>query len=376
MPLRRTFCAALLSTVLFSWAIGAQVALGAAPEARVGAPAPVQAGAIDGLIASYKEKGLTDANVLVAKDGAPVFRTSFGLANREWEIPNAPDVEFRISSMTKQFTAMAILQLAEHGKLGLDDPISRFVHDAPPAWRGVTIRHLLTHTSGIPDHTSLPEWGAQTWMARDPEDLIRFLRDRPLDFAPGSKSQYDSAGYVILGFIVQKVSGQSLSDYLSAHVFTPLGMKHTGFVGYQIVPHRASGYEREGEREVLDTWRSGIRNSGAGGIYSTTDDLLTWDQALYEPKRLGLADLRPMFTNYGHGFGFGYVISAQDGHPVWWHNGHGSGFSSAMARYPEDKLTVIVLSNDEGAPVECFSEDLASLYLGSAPVRHGWAKGC
>jgi CubicO group peptidase (beta-lactamase class C family) len=369
---RRTLRAAVITTAL-SWA---PVALAATPEARVGGPAPVQASAIDGLITRYKAKGLTDANVLVAKNGAPVFRISFGLANREWEIPNAPDVEFGIASMTKQFTAMAILQLAEDRKISLDDPISKYVEAAPPAWREITVRHLLTHTSGIPSHTSLPEWSAQTWMDRSPEDLIKFVRDRPLDFAPGTKSRYDNAGYVILGFIVQKVSGQSLSDYLAAHVFTPLGMTHTGFISDKVLPRRASGYERQGRQWLGALWVTAIKESGAGGIYSTTDDLLTWDQALYDPKRLGVADLTPMFTNYGHGFGFGYVISSQDGHRAWWHNGHGSGFSSVMARYPDDKLTVIVLSNDDEAPVECFSEDLAALYLGTAPVRQGWAKGC
>jgi D-alanyl-D-alanine carboxypeptidase len=360
----RSFCAAMFSVALWS-AMGAPLALGATAEARAGVIAPVPAGAIDRLIASYRAKGLEDANVLVASGGVPVFRTSFGLANREWGLPNAPDVEFWIGSMTKQFTALAILQLAAEGKLSLDDPISGFVPSAPPAWRAITIRHLLTHTSGIPNHTSLPEWADQTWIERSPEDLIRFLRDRPLDFQPGAGFHYDNAGYVILGFIVQKVSGQSLSDYLAAHVFTPLGMTHTGFVGDQVLPRRASGYERQGARWLADIWASAIRDSGAGGIYSTTDDLLAWDRALYDPRRLGVTDLAPMFTDHGHGYGFGYVVATQDGHPVWWHNGHVAGFSSVIARYPEEKLTVIVLSNDEGAPVEHFSQDLAALYLGS-----------
>ena len=360
---RGIFRAAMLSTAL-SFAMWAPAVLGAAQETRAGVLAPVHAKAIERLIASYKAKGLTDANVLVARDGAPVLRTSFGLANREWAIPNAPDAEFWIGSMTKQFTALAVLQLAADGKLSLDDPISRFIPAAPPAWREITVRHLLTHTSGIPNHTSLPEWAEQTWMNRSPGDLIRFVQDRPLDFAPGTKFQYDNTGYVILGFIVQRASGQSLSDYLSAHVFAPLGMKHTGFVGDEALPRRASGYEREGGRWLADLWVSPIRDSGAGGLYSTADDLLTWDKALDDPKRLGLTDLKPMFTDYGHGYGLGYVVSNQDGHPVWWHNGHVAGFSSIIARYPEDRVTIIVLSNDEGAPVEHFSQDLAALYLG------------
>jgi CubicO group peptidase (beta-lactamase class C family) len=349
-------CAALFSAAL----MGAPAALGAASGSSV------PASAIERLIASYRAKGLTDADVLVAKGGTPVFRASYGLANREWGIPNAPDVEFWIGSIGKQFTALAVLQLAQAGKLSLDAPISNYIEMAPAAWRDITVRHLLTHTSGIPDHNSLPEWSAQTWVDRNPEDLIRFLRDRPLDFPPGSKFQYDNAGYVVLGVIVQRVSGQSLSDYLSAHVFVPLGMKHTGFVGDRVLPRRASGYERQAERWAADLWVSPIHDSGAGAIYSTTDDLLAWDQALYDPKRLGLTDLKPMFTDYGHGYGFGYVIDKQDGHPLWWHNGHVAGFSSILARYPEDRLTIIVLSNDDGAPIGLLSQDIAGLFLGSS----------
>jgi CubicO group peptidase (beta-lactamase class C family) len=328
--------------------------------------------AVGRLLDSYRAKGLSDGVVLVAWNGVAVFRKAFGQANREWGISNAPDVEFWIGSITKQFTALAILQLAEEGKLSLDDPITKFLDGAPPSWRGITIRHLLTHTSGIPNHTSLPEWGAQTWVERSPEDLISFIRDRPLDFTPGTKFQYDNTGYVILGFIVQKVSGQSLSGYLSAHVFTPLGMKHTGFVGDQVLPRRASGYDHEGTRWLADLWVSAIKDSGAGGIYSTADDLLLWDQALNNPGRLGLRDLKPMFTDYGHGFGFGYVIASENGRPRWWHNGQVAGFSSIISRYPQDGLTVIVLSNDGGAPIGRFSQDLAQVYLGSS-ARTGQA---
>jgi D-alanyl-D-alanine carboxypeptidase len=328
--------------------------------------------AVGRLLDSYRAKGLSDGVVLVAWNGVAVFRKAFGQANREWGISNAPDVEFWIGSITKQFTALAILQLAEEGKLSLDDPITKFLDGAPPSWRGITIRHLLTHTSGIPNHTSLPEWGAQTWVERSPEDLISFIRDRPLDFTPGTKFQYDNTGYVILGFIVQKVGGQSLSGYLSAHVFAPLGMKHTGFVGDQVLPRRASGYDHEGTRWLADLWVSAIKDSGAGGIYSTADDLLLWDQALNNPGRLGLKDLKPMFTDYGHGFGFGYVIASENGHPRWWHNGQVAGFSSIIARYPQDGLTIIVLSNDGAAPIGRFSQDLAQVYLGSS-VRTGQA---
>jgi CubicO group peptidase (beta-lactamase class C family) len=345
----------------------ATVACATSSEARSRVQSPSLVGETEQVLDSYRAKGISDGVVLIAQKGIPVFRKAFGLADREWGIPNAPYVEFGIGSMTKQFTAMAVLQLSAKGKLSLDDPISKFIPTAPPAWQAITIRHLLTHTSGIPDHNSLPDWVKQTWAYRSPDDLIGFLRDRPLDFPPGSKFQYDNAGYVILGSIVQKVTGQSLGDYLKAHVFTPLRMKHTGFIGEEVLPHRASGYEHDGTRWLAEPWMTAVRDSGAGGIYSNADDLLTWDQALYEPSRFGLSDLRPMFTDYGHGYGFGYVIDKQNGHPLWWHNGHGGGFSSIIARYPEDKLTIIVLCNDEGAPIGLLSHALADIYLKLQP---------
>ncbi len=209
----------------------------------------------------------------------------------------------------------------------------------------------------------MPEFDGRTWLYKSAEDVVGLVHDRPLDAAPGASFNYDNTGYVILGLVVQKVSGRSLGDYLSSHIFTPLGMSHTGFVSDQVLPHRATGYVHEGTAWLDTGWMSNVIESGAGGLYSTVDDLLRWDQALYDPKLLGLADLKPMFTDYGHGFGFGYVIGSEGGHRVWWHNGHTDGFGGIMARYPDDKLTIIVLSNDDGAHVEALSRDLAAMLL-------------
>ena len=357
MHRRRTLGGAVMASAMAL----AALAFATATEARAKAPAARATGAIEHVLDSYRTKGVSDAVVLIARDGVPVFRKAFGLANREWGIANAPDAEFRIGSITKQFMALAILQLAEDRKLSLDDPISTFIDGAPPAWSKITVRHLLTHTSGIPDFAALPQ--TEAWVDRSPDDLVRLLRELPLQAAPGARFQYDNAGYVLLGVIAQKVSGQVLGDYLRTHLFTRLGMQHTGFVSDQVIRHRASGYTRDGGAWLAAGWLSQVRQSGAGALYSTVDDLLRWDQALYDPRRVGLADLKPMFTDYGHGYGFGYVIAAQDGHPVWWHNGHTEGFSSIIARYPADRLTIIILSNDDGAPVEKLSHDLAAVWL-------------
>jgi D-alanyl-D-alanine carboxypeptidase len=345
---------------LIACAILALAAPAVAQEKRSASPAQIEA-----LIQSYGAKGLDveDATVLVARDGVPVFRGSVGLANREWGIKSDPEVAYRVGSITKQFVAAAILQLAAAQKLSLDDPISKFVSDSPPAWRMVTIRHLLAHTSGIANFTALPEFDGRTWMYKTGGDVVGLVRDRPLEGVPGAVFSYDNTGYVILGLIVEKASGKTLGDYLSAHIFSPLGMRHTGFVSDQVLPHRATGYIFEGSVWNDTPWMSNVIESGAGGLYSTVDDLLRWDQALYDPKRLQLADLNPMFTDYGHGFGFGYVVGSEGGHRVWWHNGHIGGFGAMLARYPDDRLTIIILSNDDDAHVEALSRDLAALLL-------------
>ncbi len=354
-------------SLLIACAILSLAAPAGAQEKRSASPAQIEA-----LLQSYGAKGLDveDATVLVEKDGVPVFRGSVGLANREWGIKSDPEVTYRIGSITKQFVATAILQLAAAQKLSLDDRISKFLSDSPPAWREITLRHLLVHTSGIANFTALPEFDGRTWMYKTAEDVVRLVRDRPLEGAPGTVFSYDNTGYVILGLIVEKASGKRLGDYLSAQIFGPLGMRHTGFVSDQVLMHRATGYVFEGAAWNDTPWMSNVIESGAGGMYSTVDDLLRWDQALYDPRRLRLTDLTPMFTDYGHGFGYGYVVGSEGGHRVWWHNGHTDGFGAMLARYPDDRLTIIVLSNDDDAHVEGLSQDLAALLLNMPKPSH------
>lgn len=318
-------------------------------------------GTAERLIESYRAKGLTDFDVLVARDGRPVFREAFGFADIEHGGRNSMTTEFRIGSVTKQFTAFAILDLARSGKLRLDDPISRFIDDAPASWRDVTIRHLLGHTSGIPNFTEIPGLADRTNLT--PNDLVAALHDLPLLAPPGSKFAYDNSGYALLGRIVEKASGRSLGAYLSRRVFEPFGMRHTGFVTETMPPGAAHGVSHVGDRWVVAPWMSNIRQSGAGALYSTADDLLTWDRALHGGKLLGRDDLALMFSDRGHGFGFGEVIGKEAGRRVWWHNGHVEGYGAMLARYPDDGLTIVVLTNDDAGPVEKLSRELAALWL-------------
>src|SRR6185312_6823892 len=309
--------------------------------------------------------------VLVARNGVPVFRQAFGLANREWDVPNTPDTKFRIGSITKQFTATAVLQLAEAGKLSIDDPVAKYYSEAPPAWNGITIRHLLTHTSGIPSFTSIPHFfDQQARLDRTPEEIIKLTQDKPLDFAPGTKYLYDNTGYVILGYIIEKVSGERYADYIQHHIFDALGMKSSGYdVSATIIPKRAAGYSRDKDHYTNARFISMTEPYAAGSLYTTVDDMLIWDQAIYAAKLLTPASLRAMFTDHGHGYGFGWVIDKQYGHPHDVHAGWVNGFITRIDRFPEDKLTIVVLSNEDtaGAAVVRICDGLAAMYLGIPP---------
>ena len=346
--------------IVFAAAISADVAFAAAPdsiEARAKA-----------IIQPYVDDHVFSGTVLIAKDGKPVFVQGFGDANYELDVPNTRDTKFRIGSITKQFTATAILQLAEAGKLAIDDPVSKYYRDAPAAWDKITIRHLLTHTSGIPSYTDIPKFfEADSRVARTPEEIIRLTRDKPLQFEPGSKYAYDNSGYILLGYIIEKVSGEIYAEYVQKHIFDALGMKNSGYDSSdKIIPNRAEGYQFDKGQLVNAPFLDMSLPYAAGSLYSTADDLLIWDQALYAGKPLKPASIQQMFADYGNKYGFGWVIDEKFGHKHIWHNGGINGFHTVFSRYPDDKLTIVVLSNFVGAPVERMEGELGGLYLAAA----------
>ncbi|TCS05927.1 serine hydrolase [Caulobacter sp. BK020] len=350
--------------------LGAASLLAAAPPALAAAPAcavPDYARQARELIKPYLEAESFSGSILVAKDGAPVWRESFGAANREWDVANTADTKFRLGSITKQFTATAILQLAEQGKLAVDDPISKHYADAPPTWAKVTLKHLLTHTSGIPSYTGLPKFfETSSKQPLTPDGIIKLTRDMPLEFEPGTKYAYDNTGYILLGYVIEKVSGQAYADYVTEHIFAPLGMKDTGYdVSGVILHHRASGYQPS-----KDGWKNAdyldmTLPYAAGSLYSTTGDLLIWDRALADGKILTPASRQAMFTDYGHEYGFGWRIDTDGGHARVGHGGGINGFSTGIARYPKDGVVAIVLANYMGAPSNGMADNLAGLCVGT-----------
>ena len=306
-------------------------------------------------------------NALVAKDGAVLFERSYGWANLEWKVPHTPDSKFRIGSVTKQFTAAAILLLEERGQLKLDDPVAKFIPDAPEAWKQVTLFHLLTHSSGIPSFTDEPEYLTWKLSPESPAQTIAHIRGKPLEFAPGERHKYSNSGYVLLGWIVEKVSGQSYEAFLRENIFTPLGMTNSGYdSNTAIIPGRASGYVPGPGGLTNAPYTDMHVPHGAGALYSTTGDLLRWTQGLYGGKLLKPASLGKMTTPYKDDYALGLLVHTVNGRKVIEHGGGIEGFNAQVAYYPESKTTVVVLANVNGSAFVELSGKLAAIVFGEA----------
>jgi CubicO group peptidase (beta-lactamase class C family) len=317
--------------------------------------------------------------VLVARGDAILLDNGYGAANLEWNIPNTPQTRFRIGSLTKQFAAAATLLLEERGKLRLNDPVKTYLSDAPAGWDKITLFDLLTQTSGIPDYTDAPDFGDTMRLQRKPQQLIAAVRDKPLDFAPGEKFAYSNSNYVLLAQVIEKTSGVSFQKFVQDNIFTPLGMKDSGFDGAALMERRASPYSRRDGAIVNAAYVDASVQVGGGAICSTTHDLLTWEKALLGGKLLSPDSLKKMLTPFrdargpgvpfkaGYGMGV-YVGTTRDGHREIAHTGSSAGVITMMAAYPDEKLFVILLSNTQTTPFADIVSKLADLGLGKTIV--------
>lgn len=304
-------------------------------------------------------------SVLVAKEGAVIFEQSVGWANVEWKIAHTPATKFRIGSVTKQFTAAAILLLAERGKLTLDDPLSKFIPSAPETWKPVTVRQLLSHTGGVPSFTDIPEYGINKLRPDTPAQSIAPVANKPLEFTPGEQFKYSNSGYVLLGWIVEVVSGQSYETFLRENIFKPLGMSDSGLdSNTAMIPQRASGYV-PGPSGLLNAPYIDMHvPHGAGAIYSTTADLHRWTQGLFGGKLLSAASLEEMITPVKSNYAFGLMVTTTKGRKVISHGGGIEGLNAMLTYYPESKVTVVVLANNNGPAFAPLAEQLAMLAFG------------
>jgi CubicO group peptidase (beta-lactamase class C family) len=304
---------------------------------------------IDRQLSQMTERGEFSGSVLIARDGKILLSKGYGLADRENNIPNTPQTQFCIASVTKPFTAMAVLILQDRGLLDVQDPFCNYYPNCPSAWQGITIHQLLTHTSGIPDYISLPDAMDFALTPMPGEDLIAHFRDLPLDFPPGTSYSYDNSGYILLGEIIERVSGQSYSNFLEENIFDPLGMANT-----TLGPGRenvAVGYDDSSNKPSLPDVHLG---TGAdGSIYSTVEDLFRWDRALYTEILIPQALLDQMFTVHpgtvveegGYGYGYGWEIPPAREYRFYQHTGNTFGYKAYLGRVPDYHITVILLIN-------------------------------
>src|SRR5690242_12562249 len=291
------------------------------------------------VVQSYVAAKQFMGSVLVAKGDQIILSKGYGFANLEWQVPNSPDSKFRLGSVTKQFTAACILILEERGKLKIDDAIKKYMPDAPAAWDKITFFHLLTHTSGIPSFTGFPDYASTEAIATTPEKLVARFRDKPLEFQPGEKWNYSNSGYVLLGYLIERISGQSYEKFVQENIFTPLGMKDSGYDSNSaVIAHRASGYTLTPNGTVNAGFVHMSIPFSAGALYSTTEDLLRWEQGLFGGKVLSAASLQKMTTPFKSDYAFGLQVRTVSGHKVIDHGGGIEGFNTELAYYPDDKL--------------------------------------
>lgn len=330
---------------------------------------------LEQIIQPYVQNKTFMGTVLVARDGQVILSKGYGSANLEWDIPNAPSTKFRLGSLTKQFTAASILLLAERGKLKLEDPIKAYLPDAPFSWDRITIFNLLTHTAGLANFTSLPDYKTMELTEMPPAKVIARIRDLPLDFFPGERMQYSNSGYIMLGSIIEKVSGASYEQFVRDNLFMPLGMKDSGYDSNSaVIPHRAAGYSPSPIGPVNAGYIHMSIPHAAGALYSTTEDLLRWEQGLFGGKILSAASLQKMITPFKNDYALGVVVQNGSGGKVVQHGGGIEGFNTSLAYYPDDKLTIVVLANINGPVVGEISSKLAAVMHGGTVTLPGERK--
>lgn len=345
-------------TKLFSCSVAMLLAL-QAPAGAAQNAAPTLAAEIDAALAPLYLPANPGATIIVLIDGKPVFRKAYGMADVANKVVMTPETSLRLGSITKQFTAVGILLLAEDGKLALSDEISKFFPGYPTQGKTITIEHLLTHTSGIVSYTSKPGFRAQSTKDLTPAQMIDTFKAEPMQFAPGTRWQYNNSGYFLLGAIIEKVSGMPYAKFVEQRLFIPLQMDHTAYEGFErTASMRAVGHARDQGRFIASAPLSMSQPFAAGALVSTVDDLARWDAAISAGKLIGAASWKKAFTPYvladgkPTSYGYGWEVGKLKGVPMIAHGGDINGFASYALRLPEQKVYVAVLTNLEGGATE------------------------
>lgn len=320
--------------------------------------------------AEMQRQHIPGLSLLVVQRGKIIRADGFGLSNVELQVPVQPETVFQSGSVGKQFTATAVMMLVEEGKLSLDDPLTKFFHDAPAAWNEVTVRQLLSHTGGFGDYPKNFDF-RKDWTE---EELLKRVESIPLGYKPGTRWAYSNLGYLTLGILIHRVTGKFYGDFLEERIFRPLEMTSTRIISEaDIVLNRAAGYRLvKGELKNQEWVSPALNTTADGSLYFNIVDLAKWDAALYTEKLLKRSSLDLMWTpvklkgglaNPGH-YGFGWFIDERSGHLCIHHDGAWQGFKTAIDRYVDDQLTVVVLANLAEAEPGKISRHVAEMYLG------------
>jgi len=352
--------------------LGLAMGLASGLEAQVSSRGRLVASVDSVVSAAMAANHNVGVSIGVMRGGDLLAAKGFGYAELEHQVPATAETVYRIGSITKQFTATAILQLVEQGKIALTDEITRFLPDYHTQGKHVTIHHLLTHTSGIKSYTSLgPKfWNEASRLDLSDEQMIALFQDEPFDFEPGAKYLYNNSAYYLLGAIIAKVTGMPYPQYLEREVLAPLGLEGTSYCDNdRIVPHRAEGYEVRGDTVFNDAPISMNTPGAAGAMCSTVLDLLAWQRASNEARLISPASrdkMRSAQVETGSGggaYGYGVGVGDRNGHRQISHGGGINGFSAFLAYYPDDDLTVVVLTNNGGGRASQIAAEIAKLIL-------------
>jgi CubicO group peptidase (beta-lactamase class C family) len=323
-----------------------------------------------------KSARVPGASLLIAKGAEVLFEKGYGFADIEHEVPVTPETVFRIGSITKQFTAAAIMKLREADKLTVESKLAALAPEFGFTGKPITVHQLLNHTSGIKSFTSLPHFWETATHHSTHEEMFALIKDEPFDFEPGAKMLYNNSGYYLLGVIIEKVAGRTYEEYLTAEFFQPLGMKQTRYGGATpIVKHRARGYTRRGGKNVNAKRMSMRPPFAAGALLSTTRDLHRWNIALHGGKVVSAESYKMMTTprapavRGSGGYGYGLQVPRIDGQRILMHGGGIFGFSTILAYYPKYELTIVLLYNRDQSSPGSLAKKVASLVISDSSKR-------
>lgn len=308
---------------------------------------------VDATMSEMAEQKRFSGSILIAQGDQILLSKGYGMADVESGQPNSPQTRFRICSITKEFTATVILILQDQGKLNVQDPICQYLADCPAAWQEISIHHLLTHTSGISDKVFFEKIAGRQEERFAPVELIALFSDAPLDFEPGKEYRYSNPGYILLGYIIEQVSGQSYEEFLHESILSRLNLLNTGYE--HMVNDVATGYSSYGHKA---RFYDNSHPYSAGGLYSTVEDLYFWNQAFQTDPYFSKDAFAPLFTPFvpvpledefatEESYGYGRMIGQRNGHRIIGHTGSYYGFAGFHEYYPDEQITIIVLSNQD-----------------------------